>query len=158
MAAQHSRQEILNEVEETLGLVPGWVESQPEQALDGFWTLFRDYYLAETKIPNKYKELIGLGVSGATKCRYCALFHTEAARLYGATDEEISEACMMGAVTMLGSTYLNAMQIDYEQFKRETQEVVSYIRAHADGRAQVSTEAEPQGTIGEQPEPPQPHA
>ncbi|MFG3405457.1 carboxymuconolactone decarboxylase family protein [Streptomyces sp. NPDC048142] len=27
-----------------------------------------------------------------TKCRYCTLFHTEAAKLFGATDEEIQEA------------------------------------------------------------------
>ncbi len=32
-----------------------------------------------------YKELIGIAVSGATHCRYCAYFHTEAAKLFGAT-------------------------------------------------------------------------
>jgi len=31
-------------------------------------------------------------VSGATRCRYCQVFHAEAARLNGATDEEIAEA------------------------------------------------------------------
>lgn len=126
MAAR--REDILNEMKEAFGLVPTWLEGQPAQSLEGFWTLFRDFYLGETTIPNKYKELIGLAVSGATRCRYCTLFHTEAARMYGATDEEINEASMMGAVTMLSSTYLNAYQVDHEQFRRETESIVTYVK------------------------------
>jgi len=69
----------------------------PELGLNGFWGLMRIFYLAETQIPNKYKELIGLAVSGATRCKCCALFHTEAAKVFGATDAEIAEASLMGA-------------------------------------------------------------
>jgi AhpD family alkylhydroperoxidase len=72
------------DISETLGQVPEWMREMPEQGLSGFWSLMKDFYLAETAIPNKYKELIGLGVSGAIRCRYCALFHTEAAKLFGA--------------------------------------------------------------------------
>jgi AhpD family alkylhydroperoxidase len=118
------------EMKELFGQVPGWVGEMPDTALAGFWTLMRDFQLAETRIPNKYKELIGLGVSGATRCRYCALFHTEAARLFGATDEEIAEASMMAAFTMAGSTFLNAQQVDYDTFRKETLDIVSFVRAH----------------------------
>ena len=31
--------------------------------------------------PNKYKELVGLGISVVSKCRYCTLYHTEVAWL-----------------------------------------------------------------------------
>jgi AhpD family alkylhydroperoxidase len=126
--AMDIRRDVFGEVEKTFGLVPTWFREMPESALPGFWGLFRDFYLAETKIPNKYKELIGLGVSGATRCRYCALFHTEAAKLYGATEEEIAEASMMAGVTMAGSTFLNAQQTDYVQFKRETLDAVAYAK------------------------------
>jgi len=122
------RTEVFREVQDTLGRVPEWLKKVPESAIGGLWTEFRDFYLAETKIPNKYKELIGLAVSGATRCRYCALFHTEAAKLFGATDEEIAEACFMGAFTMEASTYVNAAQVDYEQFKKETLEIVAYVK------------------------------
>ena len=121
---------IREEMKQMLGQVPGWVGAMPEAALPGFWSMMRDFQLAETAIPNKYKELIGLAVSGATRCRYCALFHTEAAKLFGATDEEIGEASMMAAHTMGASTFVNAMQIDHDAFKRETLEIVSYVRAH----------------------------
>jgi AhpD family alkylhydroperoxidase len=126
---QQKKSAIKAEIQKTFGSIPSWVEELPDSALEGFWTTMRDFQLAETAIPNKYKELIGLGVSGATRCRYCALFHTEAAKLFGATDQEISEAAMMAAHTMSASTFLNAMQTDYETFRRETLDAVAFVRS-----------------------------
>src|SRR5512138_1302888 len=103
---QQRKAEIRTEIEKTFGKVPSWVAEMPDSALEGFWSTMRDFQLAETAIPNKYKELIGLGVAGATRCKYCALFHTEAAKLFGATDEEIAEASMMAALTMGASTFV----------------------------------------------------
>jgi AhpD family alkylhydroperoxidase len=122
------RPEVYKEIKETLGLVPGWIEEMPEGGALGFWTMAREFWLKETKIPNKYKELIGVAVSGATRCKYCALFHTEAARLFGATDEEVAEASMMGALTMCGSTFINAQQIDYEKFRQETRDIIAHVK------------------------------
>jgi AhpD family alkylhydroperoxidase len=122
------RQEAYKEITEALGLVPQWMEQMPEGGLQGFWGMARDFWLKETKIPNKYKELIGIAVSGATRCKYCVLFHTEAARLFGATDEEIAEASMMSSLTMCGSTFINAQQIDYEKFRQETRDIIAYVR------------------------------
>jgi AhpD family alkylhydroperoxidase len=129
---------VHQEIETTLGRVPEWVKQIPDQALSGFWAMFRDFYLSETDIPAKYKELIGLAVSGATRCRYCALFHTEGARLHGATDREIAEASMMGGVTMMGSAFLNGQQIDYVHFRRETQEIVTWVSQHMSGAPKVA--------------------
>lgn len=126
---QQQKGEIRTEIEKTFGKVPSWVDEMPESALLGFWSMMRDFQLAETAIPNKYKELIGLGVSGATRCRYCALFHTEAAKLFGATDEEIAEAAMMAAHTMGASTFLNAIQTEYDVFKKETLDAIAFVRS-----------------------------
>src|SRR5262245_44577900 len=129
-----TRQDVYKELEGALGLVPQWIAEMPEGVLQGFWVTARDFWLKETKIPNKYKELIGLAVSGATRCKYCALFHTEAARLFGATDAEIAEASLMGGLTMCASTFLNAQQTDYETFAKETREIIEYVRAHQQPR------------------------
>jgi AhpD family alkylhydroperoxidase len=126
--AKNNRAKVHQEITAMFGRVPTWMKQMPDTVVEGFWAQMRDFYLAETKIPNKYKELIGIAVSGATRCRYCALFHTEAAKLFGATDEELSEAAAMGAFTMTGSTFLNAMQVDYEEFRRETLEIVKFIK------------------------------
>ena len=122
------RQDVYAEIQKTLGVVPQWIEQLPEGAMQGFWGMARDFWLKETKIPNKYKELIGVAVSGATRCKYCALFHTEAARLFGATDEEVAEASMMGALTMCASTFINSQQTDYEKFRQETRDIVAFIK------------------------------
>ncbi len=129
--------DVLNEIEDTFGLVPTWIRQVPEAGLGALWSMMRDFYIAETQIPNKYKELIGLAVAGATRCRYCALFHTEAARVYGATDAEIAEASLMGGVTMLASTFVNAEQTDFEEFRRETLDIVKHVtqRRRSDGKS-----------------------
>lgn len=122
-----TKEEVQQEIQETFGLVPTWIRQVPDSGLSALWSMMRDFYIAQTQIPNKYKELIGLAVAGATRCRYCALFHTEAARVHGATDAEIAEASLMGGVTMLASTFVNAEQIDYDKFKRETLDIVRYV-------------------------------
>jgi AhpD family alkylhydroperoxidase len=119
---------VFDDVKNHFGLVPGWVKEVPPNVLSHVWGTMRDFQLAETEIPNKYKELIGLAVSGATRCRYCTLFHTEAARLFGATDSEIAEASLMGGFTMQMSTFLNAQQIDYDQFRKETLSAIDHVR------------------------------
>jgi len=126
--------DVFRDVEQVFGQVPSWIREMPAEGLAGFWGLMKDFYLAETRIPNKYKELIGIEVSGATRCKYCALFHTEAAKVFGETDAEIAEASLMGGMTMCASTWLNAQQTDYETFAKETREIIEYVRAHQQPR------------------------
>ncbi len=130
MATMTKKNELYKDIEKYFGKVPEWVRQIPDTAVEGFWLQMRDFYLADTRIPNKYKELIGIAVAGATRCKYCTLFHTEGAKLNGATDEEIAEASTMAALSMQGSTFLNAQQVDYDTFRRETLEAVAYARAH----------------------------
>jgi AhpD family alkylhydroperoxidase len=105
------RQAVDRDIEETLGLVPEFFERVPDYLLPTEWASFKSLQLSdETAIPNKYKELIGLAVSGATRCRYCVYFHTEAARLFGATEAEIVETALISKNTMGWSTYLNTLQ------------------------------------------------
>lgn len=130
MATVQSRKDIETEIRQAFGQMPTWARDIPDSALPGFWSLMSNFQLAETAIPGKYKELIGLAVSGATRCKYCALFHTEAARLNGATDQEIAEANLMSGFTMMASTFLNGQQTDYDKFAAETRDIVSYVRAH----------------------------
>jgi AhpD family alkylhydroperoxidase len=117
------------DIEQTLGLVPEFFRRVPDYLLPSEWTSFKSLELSDqTAIPNKYKELIGLAVSGATRCRYCCYFHTEAARLFGATEDEITEAALIAKNTMGWSTYLNTLQFDYDQFTSEFDQSVAYVR------------------------------
>src|SRR5438270_3031830 len=123
------RRDVERDIEQTLGLVPEMFERVPDYLLPTEWASFKALVFSDqTAIPNKYKELIGLAVSGATRCRYCAYFHTEAARLFGASEDEITETALIAKNTMGWSTYLNTLQFDYQAFVDEFDQVTAYIR------------------------------
>lgn len=128
MSVVEDRHAADQDIEGTLGLVPEFFQRVPDYLLPTEWASFKSLVLSETAIPNKYKEMIGLAVSGATRCRYCAYFHSEAARLFGATEDEITETAMIAKNTMGWSTYLNTLQFDYDRFTSEFDEVTAYVR------------------------------
>jgi AhpD family alkylhydroperoxidase len=124
-----NRPDVDRDITETLGLVPEFFQRVPDYLLPTEWASFKNLQLSDqTAIPNKYKELIGLAVSGATRCRYCVYFHTEAARLFGASDEEITEAALIAKNTMGWSTYLNTLQFDYDRFVEEFDQIAAHVR------------------------------
>ncbi|MBB5121162.1 hypothetical protein AF335_01925 [Streptomyces eurocidicus] len=129
--AARSRAEVEAEIKERLGLVPHFISGIPDDLLEHEWEIFKRIELGETLIPNKYKELMGIALHSETKCRYCTLFHTEAARLFGATDEEIQEAVHYAKNSLGWSAYLNGMREDYDAFAQELEQIKGYLSAKA---------------------------
>jgi AhpD family alkylhydroperoxidase len=131
MTTTRTRAQVEQEIKETLGLVPSFYHRIPDEALDHEWALFKHWEMEETVIPNKYKELLMLAVHAETKCRYCTLFHTEIARMFGATDEEVQEAVHLAKHTVGWSVYLNGMRTDYDRFAEELDQIGEHIAAEA---------------------------
>ncbi len=123
-----NRQEIYNEIEETLGLVPTFFQRIPDSSLELEWSLFKRIEIDESPIPNKYRELMGIAISASTKCHYCTFFHTEMAKLHGATDEEIDDALRYAKMSSGWSTFINGLQLDFEQFKDEVTQCCEHVR------------------------------
>jgi AhpD family alkylhydroperoxidase len=118
-------QATYRDIEQTLGLVPGFFKAFPESGIAGAWAEFKSVQLnPTTKLDGKTKELIGLAVSAQIPCHYCIYFHTAAAKANGASAEEIREAVAMAAITRHWSTVLNGMQVDAAAFQRETDTVL----------------------------------
>jgi alkylhydroperoxidase/carboxymuconolactone decarboxylase family protein YurZ len=68
-----SRADVDRDIEATLGLVPEFFKQVPDCLIPTEWASFKSLELSDqTAIPNKYKELVGLAVSGATRCRTAA--------------------------------------------------------------------------------------
>lgn len=126
-ATVRPRHEVEAEIKETLGLVPSFFTRIPDMHVDHEWSIMRDLELGETRIPNKYKELLMLAVHSETRCQYCTLFHTEAARLFGATEEEIHEAVHLAKFTVGWSVYLNGLRQDMDQFEDELGQIGEYL-------------------------------
>lgn len=126
-----SRQDVHAEMKQMFGTVISFVDSIPDPFIDAEWDLIKRVQFAETLIPNKYKELMGLAVSAVSRCRYCALMHTEAAKLFGATDGEIEEAVHYAKLVSGWSIYINGLQVDYDSFADEVRRIVDYVTAQS---------------------------
>lgn len=125
-----TRQEIYKDIEDTCGLVPEQFKMLSDEALGPSWELFKRYQMSDqTLIPPKYKQLIGLAVAGAIHCPYCTLFHTEAAKLMGATSAEIEEASYLAKETAGWSTYVTTIRLDFERFKDDVRRVVDFVKS-----------------------------
>ncbi len=123
-----TREQVYKEIEGMFGLVPSFIKTIPDSTLEPEWELLKKIQIEEGAIPNKYRELIGLGLSAVSKCRYCTLFHTEMAKLFGATDKEIEEAVHYAKSSAGWSAYLNGMQVDYDEFKDELRRAGEYAK------------------------------
>jgi AhpD family alkylhydroperoxidase len=123
-----SRSDVHQEMKEMFGTVISFVDEIPDEFIDSEWDLIKRVQFGETLIPNKYKELMGLAVAAVTRCRYCVLFHTEAAKLFGATEAEVEEAVHYTKLVSGWSTYINGLQVDYEEFASEVAQVAAHVR------------------------------
>ncbi len=126
-----TRDEVYAEITEMFGLVPSFFTLVPDNSLELEWNLFRTVQFDAGPIPNKYRELIEIGISAITKCDYCIQFHTGVAQLNGATPEEIEDAVHYAKSSAGWSAYLNGMQIDKEAFAAELVQVGEYVGSRA---------------------------
>jgi AhpD family alkylhydroperoxidase len=124
-----SKLEVFNEIEQMFGLVPAMFKALPESSLELEWQLFKRVQMDEGPIPNKYRELIGVAISAISKCRYCSYFHTELARLNGATEAEIEDAIHYAKSSAGWSTYVNGLQLDYDEFTKEIDVACEHVKA-----------------------------
>ena len=117
----------MKEIETTIGLVPGFMKALAEDVLIKEWPLFKKYVLGESKIPAKYREMIGLAIAANTRCPYCTLFHTGTAKLHGASDDELQEIYFLSSFTGRWSSMLFAQNYDLEKFTEEFHKIGAHL-------------------------------
>jgi AhpD family alkylhydroperoxidase len=122
-------QSAYKDIQTTLGTVPMMMKAFPEKALGPAWLEMKSIELnPQTALDGKSKELIGLAVAAQIPCKYCIAFHTAAARLQGASEDEIKEAVAMAALTRYFSTITNGTLQDEAQFRREVDQAVKAMK------------------------------
>ena len=67
--------ETVSDMEKEFGIMPGFFKGVPQDVLVQMWPVMKRYMLGESKIPPKYREMIGLAVAATLKCPYCEIFH-----------------------------------------------------------------------------------
>lgn len=83
----------------------------------------KKYIFGQSAIPPKYREMIGLAVAATLKCPYCETFHRGAAKMYGATEEELTEVGAITGQTAFWSSVLHAQNYDINTFTKEFQAI-----------------------------------
>jgi AhpD family alkylhydroperoxidase len=118
------------DIKAAFGFVPGFMAAFPDEGIAGAWDEFKSIQAnPKSAIPNKYKELIGLGVAAQIPCDYCVYFHTQAAKANGATDREIKEAVAVAAIVRHWSTWLNGSQQDEATFRKDLAQIVTNVKS-----------------------------
>lgn len=120
------------EIKATFGSFPSFMQAVPKHALPGMWEYMKATTSTEFAIPPKYRELIQLAVAAQIPCDYCVFFHTESAKAYGASEQEIKEAILNGAATRNWSTVLQGNQIELNEFKEEFRQMMTYMAEQTD--------------------------
>ena len=120
--------ETLEDIEASIGLVPGFMQGVPEDALVHEWPVFKQFVLGESVIPPKYRELIELAVAATLKCPYCQAFHKGAAEMHGATEEELAEVGLLASLTTRWSAMIHAQHYDYDTFVGEFEEIGAFLQ------------------------------
>lgn len=129
--ATHQQQpydETLTDIEETLGIVPGYMDALPEQELVNEWPNLKRFLFGETEIDPKTREFVGLAMAAAIGCEYCRHFHRGAAQLHGATEEELSELSFLASYTPRYSAMIQAQDYDVDVFKEEVEEIAAHLQ------------------------------
>jgi len=116
-----------SEIEQHFGTFPSMFELYPDFAMAGAWENYKQINSPDGKIPPKYRELIRLAVAAQIPCEYCTYFHIASAKSFGITDEEIQEAVAHGAQTRHWSMILKGNQVEFEDFKKEFDEILNYM-------------------------------
>ncbi len=98
---------------DNLGRLPQLGKLAPK-ATSGFWA-YDQAALADGVIPQKYKELIAIGVALTTQCTYCIEVHKQKAIDAGATPEEFAELIHVAAALRAGAAITHGTHLLSDQ-------------------------------------------
>ncbi|MEO9967460.1 MAG: carboxymuconolactone decarboxylase family protein [Reichenbachiella sp.] len=120
--------QIFKEIETKLGSVPGFFKAIPSESLAAEWELFKKATLeTDSPLDAKVRELIGISAAAARLCWYCVNFHTELAKLHGASEREIQDTIALSRFGGSWSSFLNGIDYDKDEFSKELGEVVDFL-------------------------------
>lgn len=126
-----TKDDVLKDIEKTLGSVPGFFKLFPDDYLKHQWVLFKRHMFEvdkETPIGLKERELMGVGIAGITGCPYCSYFHRAVAEhVHKATEAEMSNAASTSTFSGNWSTFLRTEAYPIDRFKKEVDDVVRYL-------------------------------
>lgn len=126
-------QETRDDIEKTLGSIPGFFNAVPPDTLVRMWPAMKTYFLGQARIPAKYREMISIAAAIALKCSPCETYHRTSARMNGASEEELAD---VGAIVGQVSFWSSIMNMNYDMsgFMREFQAIAENFASRRDSK------------------------
>lgn len=124
-------QQTKEQIEATFGFMPKIFQIIPDYQLPGMWAYFGAATGPQNAIPPKYRELIGLAVAAQIPCNYCIYYHTEAAKAFGASEEEVQEALVSASNVRAFSMIIQGNQVELDDFKSEFKKMMAFMAEQA---------------------------
>lgn len=120
LQAQDTREAVNAEITAMFGGVPTFMDQVADAAVVGLWQQTKVLNFSDdTALDPKTKTLISLAVGAQIPCQYCIWMDTNAARMFGASDQEIAEAVAIAGHTRNMSTIFYGLQTDFDVLKTE---------------------------------------
>jgi AhpD family alkylhydroperoxidase len=123
-----TRDQVLDDIRNTMGGVPQYFNMLPDNILEHEWLAWKTIHIENTKIPGKYKSLIGLAVASGIQCPHAQYAHREFAKFQGASDEEITEALLVAKDAAGWSTFIAGAGIDLEQYEQSVRDQIQQLK------------------------------
>ena len=118
--AQDTREAVNAEITAMFGGVPTCMNQVADAAVVGLWRQTKELGFSDsTALDPQTKALISLAVGAQIPCQYCVWLDTNAARMFGANDQEIAEAVAIAGHTRNMSAIFYGLQTDFDVLKAE---------------------------------------
>jgi alkylhydroperoxidase/carboxymuconolactone decarboxylase family protein YurZ len=125
-----ARQQLLEQVEQDFGLVPGFMADMPDPVLEQYWTTL-NWVLSDTALSARDKALVAFGAATAIHCSYWVPFHSAQFALNEMGDEHIKEASWVVQSVTGASAYIYGVDYNNEKFREELRAMVEHIKMQA---------------------------
>lgn len=130
-----TRDAIYADVKQVFGLVPEFITRIPDSTLENDWGNIKALLFSNTALPIKEKYLTCLAVAASQQDLYCVYFFRGAAKLAGATEDELNEAGRIGMLIIGFGTLFAATGLTHTEFRKENDTVFEYMRQHGQQKA-----------------------
>ena len=128
-----TREEIYKDIEETLGGVGGYIEKLYDSQLELMWETTKQTFLSDMSLGLKVNALTALSAAYALDCEYWIEFHSQTARLAGASEENIQDVKKLSEFSAQWSQFLEGINYDFKQWKEEATAAHQFIAGKMGG-------------------------
>ena len=122
-----SREDIYKDIKETLGGVGGFFDKMDDATLETVWETTKKTFLSDMSLGLKVNAMVALGAAYGMGCEYWIEFHTQTARLAGATDQNLEDVKTLAEFSAQFRAFLKSVFYDFDTWKKEVTAAHQFI-------------------------------